>query len=142
MTVTGEQAVKAGATDEQLTDLVAPFRPTSTPRDVSAKAAELEATRMRVRDMARKINATRNCVVAPPKPVCLTHLLEQPDDGLTYRVVDLWPSGGRVLLAAPYKAGKSTMVGNVIRALVDGDRFLGRSERDPGSQGRADRHRA
>lgn len=36
------------------------------------------------------------------------------------------PFGGKVILSAPAKAGKSTMIGNVIRSLVDGTPFLDR----------------
>lgn len=45
-----------------------------------------------------------------------------------YRIERVAPVGSRVLLAAQYKAGKSTLVGNVIRNLADGDPFLGRFE--------------
>ena len=38
----------------------------------------------------------------------------------------MWPTGGRVILAAAWKAGKTTLLGNLIRALVDGQPFLGR----------------
>ncbi len=45
--------------------------------------------------------------------------------------MDLWPTAGRVLLAAQFKSGKSTLVGNVIRGLVDGGQFLGRFDVTP-----------
>lgn len=42
-----------------------------------------------------------------------------------YRVTDLWPAEGRVLLAAAAKTGKTTMVAcNLIPSLVDGTPFL------------------
>ncbi len=37
----------------------------------------------------------------------------------------------RVMLAAQFKAGKTTLVGNLIRSLVDGDPFLGRDAVTP-----------
>lgn len=51
--------------------------------------------------------------------------LQEPDEEVRYRVEGLWPAGGRVLLAAQYKAGKTTMRDNLVRSLVDGDPFLG-----------------
>jgi AAA domain-containing protein/bifunctional DNA primase/polymerase-like protein len=50
-----------------------------------------------------------------------------PDDeeGVTWRIEDLWQQGQTVLLTAQYKAGKTTMVINAIRSLVDGKPFLG-----------------
>ena len=36
------------------------------------------------------------------------------------------PSDGRVLLAAQFKAGKTTLVGNLARSLADGTPFLGK----------------
>lgn len=75
---------------------------------------------------ARRARAARAAQPAPPQPLSLTELLAEPDDEAQYRIGELWPVGGRVLLAAPYKAGKSTLVGNLIRSLVDGDKFLGR----------------
>lgn len=50
--------------------------------------------------------------------------LAEPDEDVHYRVDQLWPAGGRVLLAAQYKAGKTTMRDNLVRSLVDGDPFL------------------
>lgn len=62
----------------------------------------------------------------PPRPVTLADLLDEPEEPVLYRVQDVWPLNGRVVLAAQNKSGKTTMVGNAIRSLVDGDAFLGR----------------
>jgi hypothetical protein len=51
--------------------------------------------------------------------------LEQPDNPTYYKVQDLWPVGGNVLFAAPAKFGKSTVMMNLIRSLLDGTAFLG-----------------
>lgn len=55
----------------------------------------------------------------------LPDLLGRPVENVDYKIVDLWPSGGNVLFAAPAKFGKSTMVMNLIRSLCDGTPFLG-----------------
>ena len=55
-----------------------------------------------------------------PPLVRLDEFLATPDEALAYRVDQLWPAGGRVILAAAWKAGKTTLLGNLIRSLVDG----------------------
>jgi hypothetical protein len=61
-----------------------------------------------------------------PPLIRLDEFLATPDEELAYRVDQLWPTGGRVILAAAWKAGKTTLLGNLIRALVDAQPFLGR----------------
>jgi transcription termination factor Rho len=61
-----------------------------------------------------------------PPLIRLDEFLATPDEDITYRVDQLWPVGGRVVLAAAWKAGKTTLLGNLIRALVDNQPFLGR----------------
>jgi hypothetical protein len=68
---------------------------------------------------------TRPQILLPPIKT-LTELLNEPDTPTRYRIEGLAPEGGRVLLSAQYKAGKTTIGGNVMRSLVDGDPFLGR----------------
>lgn len=63
-----------------------------------------------------------------PHPVGLDTFLAVADEEATYRIGELLPTGGRALLAAQYKAGKTTLTANLIRALVDGKPFLGRFE--------------
>lgn len=58
-------------------------------------------------------------------PVTLTEFLAKPDDEAQYRIDRLLPTGGRVLLSAGYKAGKTAMRDNLIRSLADERPFLG-----------------
>ncbi len=120
----GVEAVEAGAQDEHLAAL-----PKLQPGDVAAlkiRAAAMRRDRQTQVDTLARSLATEREAVPPPDPVDLTALLSEPDEDAAYRVAELWPAGGRVLLAAQYKSGKSTLVGNVIRALVDGGDLLGR----------------
>lgn len=126
----GDDAVKAGATDAQIAALPA-LSPGDTAMLKLRAAAMRQADRRQVDVMARQIAAGRDNAVTPPDPVALGDLLNEPDEGATYRIGEMWPSGGRVLLAAQFKSGKSTLVGNVIRALVDGGPFLGRFDVTP-----------
>jgi hypothetical protein len=68
---------------------------------------------------------TRPPIVLPPvKP--LDTLLAEPDDPTKYRIESLAPTGGRIMLSAQYKAGKTTLRDNLVRAMVDGEPFFGR----------------
>ncbi|MBD5832149.1 ATP-binding protein [Janibacter melonis] len=95
------------------------------PADVFAARVEQEAERQRIRDAARAVLEQEKAgrVELPPL-VQLDAFLATPDPETTHRIEGLWPSGGRVLLAAPPKAGKTTTVGNLLRSLADGDPFL------------------
>ncbi len=76
------------------------------------------------REAKRRLDEAENPVQQPPNIKPLVALLEEPDLPTPYRIESLAPAGGRTLLAAQYKAGKSSTVGNLIRSLVDGERFL------------------
>ena len=82
---------------------------------------------MVARDLAQGLfRAHKAAVVELPATFRLDEYLAIKDPEVKYVIDGLWPVGGRVLLAAQYKAGKSTMVSNVIRSLADGDTFLDR----------------
>ncbi|MGH3496300.1 MAG: AAA family ATPase [Nocardioidaceae bacterium] len=88
-------------------------------------AVAREAWTLRVRQTARRRLVAEDAGNRPPPtPVDLTDFLAIDDPDPTYRIDRIWPTGGRILLAAQWKAGKSTMVGNLIRALADGKAFL------------------
>lgn len=63
--------------------------------------------------------------VVIPDLIRLDDFLAEPIDPITHRIDGLWPIGGRVVLAAQWKAGKTTLRDNVLRSLVDGHTFLG-----------------
>lgn len=104
---------------------------------LDARQARLEAADGLTRDAYKKLKATKRAKewvdaeeraasgLTVPAGITLTDLLAEPDAEVQYRIQDLWPSGGRVLLPAPMKSGKTTMVANLVRALADGDLFLG-----------------
>lgn len=95
-------------------------------REISRQVKN-ELARLRINSQARKEFESESRPTAdPPRPVNLTDLLEEPDEDVEYLVDGLWPKQGRVVLAAQNKTGKSTLVGNLIRSLVDGDDFLDR----------------
>ncbi|MCH9729530.1 MAG: AAA family ATPase [Actinomycetia bacterium] len=122
--VTRDELVKAGAADDEIESLRV-----LTALDIQNSQTEAAALRedriAQVRTLARKISADRDTTAAAPDPCSLSDLLSESDDGVSYRMAGTWPAGGRVLLAAQFKSGKSTLVGNTIRSLVDGEPLLG-----------------
>lgn len=90
-----------------------------------SRAVDLEAHRLRVRDAAAlKVRQERAGALGAVDLVRLDTFLAVEDEPTCYRITELLPVGGRVVLAAQYKAGKSTMLGNLVRSLADGDPFL------------------
>lgn len=57
--------------------------------------------------------------------------LAMPDEETAWTVFDLMPRGANVLLTAAYKSGKTTMVNNLVKALVDDEPFLGKYGVEP-----------
>uniref|UniRef100_UPI0035CB00D4 AAA family ATPase n=1 Tax=uncultured Mycobacterium sp. TaxID=171292 RepID=UPI0035CB00D4 len=58
-------------------------------------------------------------------PKSLAGLLAEPDTPAHYRIESVAPLAGRLIVSAQYKAGKTTLIGNLLRSLADSDPFLG-----------------
>lgn len=102
---------------------------TSNLSDPAVRAAALEHQKhvYRIRNEAKRaVAAEERGSTAPPPIFTLSELLAQPDRSTPWRVADWQPRNTRVILAAQFKAGKTTLVANVIRSLCDGDPFLSR----------------
>jgi AAA domain len=98
-------------------------------RHVAARLHE-----MRVADDARHRLAVERHGHAGSVPLELLTLRERltrPRLPTTWRIRDWQPAGSRVVLAAQFKSGKTTLVDNLVRCLVDGDHWLGRHEVTP-----------
>lgn len=91
-------------------------------RAVSRRYAELV-----INERAKEKLATLKAANAVPLTAhTLSQFLNQPDEEQNYRIDELWPAEGRILLAAAAKTGKTTLVAaNLIPSLVDGTPFLG-----------------
>ena len=95
-------------------------------QDARALAVARKAADLALVEDARTLLATWRAGQAPPLGGdSLSVFLAQPDEAVAYRIDRLWPINGRVLLAAAAKAGKTTMVMNLLKALADGGTFLG-----------------
>lgn len=100
--------------------------------DDRTAAVLAEADRLRVQREARRlVDAEQRPATAPPEILTLADRLTRPTPPVTWRVHGWQPAGGRVVLAAQYKSGKTTMVGNLVRCLADGAPWLGRWTVEP-----------
>lgn len=90
-------------------------------------AVETEIARLRVHDEARRqYDAERAPHAELPPLRRLRDFLAEPDVDPEYRIEGALPTGANIVLAAQYKAGKSTLIGNLVRSLADADPFLDR----------------
>jgi hypothetical protein len=97
------------------------------PAAVDDRAARLEAAAEaeRIRREARRlVDAEENPTPPLPRLVTLAERLAQPRPAIAWRIEGWQPAGTRVLLTGPGKAGKTTLMLGLLRALVDGDPWL------------------
>ena len=116
--------------EENATSTVTPGAEPPAASGDYARKLDAEVERRRLQLDAQRILARENRA-APDMPpaIPLDELLSNDLDEPRWRIDGLWPAGARVNLVAGPKAGKTTTVGNVVRALVDGEDFLGRGSR-------------
>jgi hypothetical protein len=91
-------------------------------RHAAAVDRELELLRVR-RDAKRRLAAEERGSVTP-EIISLAQLLAEPEPEEQWRITDWQPQESRVILAAPHKGGKTTLVASLVRSLVDGDPWL------------------
>lgn len=63
----------------------------------------------------------------------LTEELSRPDEAAEWRIKGLLGVGHNAIVVAKRKAGKTTLIGNLVRSLVDCESFLGRFDVTPGT---------
>ncbi|WP_137146926.1 AAA family ATPase [Mycolicibacterium sp. CR10] len=77
------------------------------------------------REARRRLALAEADDIELPPVTSLRNLLEQDDPPVRHRIDQVWPDGGaRILCAAAAKSGKTTLEGNLVRSLADGDPFL------------------
>ena len=102
----------------------APTRPT-TKRQMGESGQNRAAQYKIEREARQRVDDEMRPAVHYPPVRPLTALLDEHFGPIRYRIEGIAPTNGRALLVAQYKAGKTTLVGNLIRALADGEPFLG-----------------
>lgn len=99
--------------------------------DAWAVAVDAEVAKLRLRAEARERHeAERHAKLwtPPTDHGPLSVELDIPDEAVQWRLKGLLGVGHNAVLVASRKAGKTTMVGNLVRSYVDGEPFLGRFE--------------
>jgi hypothetical protein len=97
-----------------------------------ARRLDEEVVRERARRAAkRQVDQEERGAVTWPEMLTLRQRLALPMPRLAYRVADVQLKDTRNLLVAQFKAGKTTLVNNLVRSLVDGDAFLGKFRVEP-----------
>lgn len=130
-----------GATKKAVTTSIPVWQPHHTtgqlpsPETFDARV-EAELDQLRVRDTARRRFHQENTPrVELPEILTLRERLKRPHPPIEWRIDGWQPRDTRILLAAQYKAGKTTLTGNLARCLVDGDPWLGRAQVTPVTTG-------
>ncbi|MEZ0363419.1 AAA family ATPase [Mycobacterium sp. pUA109] len=102
-------------------------QPTEDAKDALDAAIRNRALQLRIDKAAKKlVDAEDRPKVEHPPVRSLTALLAQPCPPTRWRIEQVAPIEARTILAAQFKAGKTTLTGNLIRSLVDREDFLGR----------------
>lgn len=84
-----------------------------------------ELEKLRIRESARRLWQTESRPPAQiPEILTLAERLQRPIPPAQWRIEGWQPANSRVVLTAQYKAGKTTLTGNLSRALVDGTWWL------------------
>ena len=89
---------------------------------------ERHAERLRIQRAAQRRvehEELSRSFVLPPSTQSLADELAIEEPPLAWTVGGLHPQGSNTLLSAAFKVGKTTMLANLLRSLVDGDPFLG-----------------
>jgi hypothetical protein len=93
---------------------------------------EQEIDRQRIqRDARRQIDREDRGPITAPEFVTLAQLAAESEPMVSWRIEGWQPAGTRVIAAAARKTGKTTLVGCLVRSLVDGDPWLGHARVAP-----------
>jgi len=76
------------------------------------------------REVRRALDAEERPLTVLPPVVSLKERFGIVRTAIDYRIQDWFVVGGRGLVVAQYKTGKTTLLGNTVRSLADGDLFL------------------
>jgi hypothetical protein len=91
-----------------------------------------EVDKLRIREAARRLFQTETRPpTALPEILTLEQRLQRPVPPAQWRIEGWQPASSRVVLTAQYKAGKTTLTGNLARSLVDGTWWLDHAPTTP-----------
>ena len=88
---------------------------------------EIEIEKQRIRKEAATILKEEEASKAYKEPLFIRDLaqeLQMPEVALPWVIRDIFPQGANISITAQYKAGKTTLVNALAKALADGEKFL------------------
>jgi len=88
---------------------------------------EIELEKQRIRKEAATILREEEASKAYKEPLFIRDLaqeLQMPEVALPWVIRDIFPQGANISITAQYKAGKTTLVNALAKALADGEKFL------------------
>ena len=110
-------------------DPATPTDDASEPVDPYARALAQRVLEERLRRDARRTLDAEEAAATFRPPTYVASLEDElalPDEDVQYTIEELMPTGTNVVLAAQFKAGKTTLINHLTRCLADGDPFLGK----------------
>jgi hypothetical protein len=96
------------------------------------------ADQLRIRRAAQRLLAQEDAdaaFVTPASEWSLKHEIAKGIPALEYTIARLHTRGSNTVIAAQYKAGKTTLMANLVQAYADGVPFLGEFAMNPGPGG-------
>ena len=113
----------------ELNDLSTPPSPVAgQPMEFSTKTPlELELEKQRIRREAAEILKEEEASKAYKEPIYVRDLAEElklPETEVAWVIRDIFPQGANISITAQYKAGKTTLINALAKALADGEKFL------------------
>lgn len=105
-----------------------PKRDSLLDKAVEQKLLGLRATREAQSRLAAELALSNGSFQFPPAGRTLAHALAEPPQEVKYAIDELHPAGSNSLMVAGFKAGKTTVLLNLMKSLADGEPFLGRFE--------------
>lgn len=108
--------------------------PQPQPDTTFKQRVQQEAHQIRIRNAARELVAAEEHAKSWKPPAdfgTLKDELAQADQAPQWRVKGLLGLGHNAIPVARRKAGKTTLIGNLVRSVVDGEPFLGRFDVTP-----------
>ncbi len=128
-----------GAQTKSHTTTIPKYEPhTTTPvtPEQQDTAVQEELVRLRVRHQARQLFDTEQRPTERiPEMLTLRDRLKIKHPDIKWRIEEWQPTNTRALLAAQYKAGKTTLTGNLARSIADGTYWLDKFPTHPVTEG-------
>jgi hypothetical protein len=92
-----------------------------------ASPLEIELEKQRIRKEAAAIIKEEEASKAYKEPIFIRDLsqeLQLPETEVQWVIRDIFPQGANISITAQYKAGKTTLINALAKALADGEKFL------------------